>query len=301
MATVSYKCNLLIPGAPKSGTTALHDALAAHPQICMSHPKEPWFFFGDRFDGGAARHNALFNHAGEAVRVFGESSQGYFADPLSMDRIAENLGAPKVILLLRHPVERALSQYRYDFRRGIETDPLDVALRIRGNDPAHVWDDRIGFYRSTGGYLAFSRYARLVPLWQERFGTGNVLVLRAEDLKADRDATLARCHAFLGLPGLPPAQVAPPRNATADTRRKVMPGPIRAAARLVPGGLKSTPLYRRMRDEMRRAMTPRAPGRPGAGTLQRMTETLAEDVALHAGLAAPADHAPTRQTKGIPA
>lgn len=301
MATVTYACNLLIPGAPKSGTTALHDALAAHPQICMSRPKEPWFFFGDRFEGGAARHNALFAHAGDTVRVFGESSQGYFADPVSMDRIAARLERPRIILLLRHPVERALSQYRYDVRRGIEADPLEVALRIRGNDPAHVWDDRIGFYRSVGGYLAFSRYTRLVPEWQTRFGTGNVLVLRAEDLKADRDATLARCHAFLGLPGLPPARATSPRNATTDTRRKVMPGPIRASARLVPGGLKSTPLYRRMRDGIRRAMTPPAPDRPGAGTLRWMTEALSEDVAFHASFAAPADHAPTRQTKETPA
>jgi hypothetical protein len=301
MATVSYMCNLLIPGAPKSGTTSLHDALAAHPQICMSRPKEPWFFFGDRFDGGAARHNALFDHAGDAACVFGESSQGYFADPLSMDRIADSLGAPKVILLLRDPVERALSQYRYDVRRGVESHPLEVALRIRGDDPAHVWDDRIGFYRNVGGYLALSRYTRLVPEWQSRFGAGNVLVLRAEDLAFDPAATLARCHAFLGLPGLPPAQAAAPRNATADTRRKVMPGPIRASARLVPGGLKSTPLYRRMRDGMRRAMTPPAPNRPGAGTLRRMTQVLAEDIAFHAALATTAACDPPTKSKDTPA
>lgn len=298
---MTYTCNLLIPGAPKSGTTALHEALAAHPQICMSRPKEPWFFFGDRFEGGAARHNALFDHAEEGTRIFGESSQGYFADPLSMERVAENLGAPKIILLLRHPVERALSQYRYDVRRGIETDPLDVALRARGDDPAHVWDDRIGFYRNIGGYLAFSRYARLVPAWQARFGHGNVLVLCTEGMSSDRAATLARCHAFLGLPPVPPAAAVAPRNATAETRRKIMPGPVRAAARLIPGGLKSTPLYRRMRDAMRRAMTPPAPDRPGEETLRRMTEALADDIAFHAGLATAADHAPHRQTKRAPA
>jgi hypothetical protein len=298
---VTYKCNLLIPGAPKSGTTALHEALAAHPQICMSRPKEPWFFFGDRAEGGAARHNALFGHAGEAARVFGESSQGYFADPQSMDRIGACLGAPRIILMLRHPVERALSHYRFDVRRGIETAPLNEALRERGDDPGHVWDDRIGFYRSIGGYLALSRYARLVPEWRARFGAGNVLVLRAEDFIADRAATLARCHAFLGLPVVAPAAAAPLRNVTADTRRKVMPAPLRAAARLVPGGLKSTALYRRMRDGMRRAMTPPAPDRPGAATLRRMTEALRDDIAFHADLAAPTGHAPSGQTKGTPA
>jgi len=273
---------LLIPGAPKSGTTALHAALATHPQICMSRPKEPWFFFGDRFEGGAARHNALFAHAEDGVRVFGESSQGYFADPQSTSRIAESLDTPKIILLLRHPVERALSQYRYDVRRGIETDPLEVALRERGDDPVHVWDDRIGFYRNLGGHLAFSRYTRLVPAWQSRFGADNVLVLRTEDMAADRAAVLARCHAFLGLAAVTPSAAAAPRNVTADARRKVMPGPVRAAARLVPGGLKSTPIYRLLRNGMRRAMTPPAPDRPGEETLRKMTEALADDIAFHA-------------------
>jgi hypothetical protein len=282
-------CNLLIPGAPKSGTTALHAALATHPQICMSRPKEPWFFFGERFEGGAARHNALFAHAAEETRVFGESSQGYFADPISMDRIAESLESPKIILLLRHPVERALSQYRYDVRRGLETDPLEVALRDRGDDPAHVWDDRIGFYRNLGGHLAFSRYARLVPAWQERFGTGNVLILRAEDMVADRAATLARCHDFLGLSNATSAAEIAPRNVTADARRKVMPGPVRAAAKLVPGGLKSTPLYRRLRDDMRRAMTPPAPDRPGVDIMRRLTQALADDIAFHAEIAVSVD------------
>ncbi|WP_324054852.1 sulfotransferase [Salibaculum sp.] len=298
---MTYKCNLLIPGAPKSGTTALHAALATHPQICMSRPKEPWFFFGDRFEGGAARHNALFAHAEDGVRVFGESSQGYFADPQSTSRIAESLDTPKIILLLRHPVERALSQYRYDVRRGIETDPLEVALRERGDDPVHVWDDRIGFYRNLGGHLAFSRYTRLVPAWQSRFGADNVLVLRTEDMAADRAAVLARCHAFLGLPEITSEAMAETRNATADTRRKVMPGPVRVAARLVPGGLKTSPFYRRMRDGMRRAMTPRAPDRPGTDALQRMTRALSDDIAFHAGLAARADHDAPRQAKGAPA
>lgn len=298
---MSYKCDLLIPGAPKSGTTSLHDALAAHPQICMSRPKEPWFFFGDRFDGGAARHNALFNHAGDAACVFGESSQGYFADPVSMDRIADSLGAPKVILLLRHPVERALSQYRYDVRRGVEIHPLEVALRDRGDDPAHVWDDRIGFYRNVGGYLALSRYTCLVPEWQSRFGAGNVLVLRAEDLAFDPAATLARCHAFLDLPTVAPGAMAGPRNATADTMRKVMPGPVRAVARLIPGSLKSTRFYRRGRNILRRGMTPPAPETPEPATLRRMTQALADDIAFHAGLAAPADHGGPQKAEGASA
>ncbi|MBK1634202.1 sulfotransferase family protein [Rhodovulum adriaticum] len=285
-ASVDYLCNLLIPGAPKSGTSTLHAALATHPHICMSRPKEPWLFF--RADSGVERHNALFAHAQADARVFGESSQGYFADAPSMDRIAACLKRPRIILLLRHPVDRALSQYRYDLRRGIETDPLDVALRNRGEDSSYVYDTRISFYRSVGGYLAFSRYARIVPEWQRRFGGENVLLLRAEDFHATPAAVLARCHRFLGLT---PLEQAPPpaRNATTGTQRKVMPGPIRAAARLVPGGLKSSALYRRLRGSVLQGITPAMPDAPDEASLRLLRDALQEDIAFHAGLSSTAD------------
>lgn len=285
---MSYKCNLLVPGAPKSGTTAFHDALARHPLICMSRPKEPWFFFGDRFEGGAARHNALFSPETPQVRIYGESSQGYFADEEAQERIRACLGTPKIILLLRHPVERALSQYRYDFRRGIETDPLATALRTRGEDPALVYDDRIAFYRTVGGYQALSRYSRIVPMWQDRFGAENVLLLQAELFRDNPDRALGLCHDFLGLPVLDPAgdtgTPANLRNASSGTVRKVMPGPLRRLAKLMPRGLKSSGLYRGLRQKVLRQITPPMPETPDAETIAFLTDTLAGDIAWHAAI-----------------
>lgn len=39
--------DFLLMGAPKAGTTALHVALARHPQLCLSNVKEPKYFLGD--------------------------------------------------------------------------------------------------------------------------------------------------------------------------------------------------------------------------------------------------------------
>src|SRR6185503_3310714 len=39
--------NFLIAGAPKAGTTALHVALARHPQLYLSRVKEPKYFLTD--------------------------------------------------------------------------------------------------------------------------------------------------------------------------------------------------------------------------------------------------------------
>ena len=39
--------DFLVIGAPKAGTTALHVALASHPELFMSPVKEPKFFLTD--------------------------------------------------------------------------------------------------------------------------------------------------------------------------------------------------------------------------------------------------------------
>ena len=39
--------DFLIVGAPKAGTTAVHSALAQHPQVFVSQPKEPKYWLCD--------------------------------------------------------------------------------------------------------------------------------------------------------------------------------------------------------------------------------------------------------------
>ncbi len=56
-----FLCNLVIPGAGKSGTSSLHTLLGEHPRIHMSSPKEPQFFsFDDLYQKGAESHNRIF-------------------------------------------------------------------------------------------------------------------------------------------------------------------------------------------------------------------------------------------------
>ena len=103
-----YLCNLVLPGAAKSGTSSLHALLDRHPAITMSNPKEPHHFtHADRFGAGSRAHNALFEQTGSGIRVFGEASTTYLVSDAARRRIAEALVAPKIIVLLRHPVARA--------------------------------------------------------------------------------------------------------------------------------------------------------------------------------------------------
>src|SRR5579872_2507705 len=74
--------NLFIIGAMKSGTTSLHEYLAAHPQIAMSRVKEPGFFVEElSFGRGLEWYLSQFD-ADERHRFLGESSTHYTKLPV---------------------------------------------------------------------------------------------------------------------------------------------------------------------------------------------------------------------------
>lgn len=275
-----YLCNLLIPGAAKSGTSTLHALLDAHPQLCMADPKEPQFFsFDDNYGKGPGFHNGIFPQAPDAA-YYGESSQCYFAHPHAIERMKADLDSPRIILALRHPVKRLVSQYAWNTKRGTEVDTLEKAVRMRGSTTEYVYDPRLGHYREIGGYLEFSRYAKWVPVWQDAFGADNVLVISFERLTADQDGTLRACFDFLGLP--PIDTVGPVvSNATETTHRAVFPEYVSSVAGWVPSFIRKSGPYARMRRMLKTKTTPRPKTSMSAGLKAYLETELKDDIRFH--------------------
>jgi len=238
----AYRCNLVIPGFPKSGTSSFHEYLAQHSDICMSRPKERHHFSrSDRWAEGSGAHNEIFKHAVGGEQYFGESSTTYCIWPAAAERIVANLKRPKIVFLMRQPVERTLSHYRWMYRLGLESRPLRKALLADG-DRFHPDHDVLGNYK---GYLAFSRYADHLPLWEELVPSQNVLLVSTSKLAASPNDVLARVHEFLRLP--PQALVKTQQiNRTRDqwplehrpwasVVRAALPGSLAGTLRRVPG------------------------------------------------------------------
>lgn len=271
-----YLCNLVIPGAPKSGTSSLCALLSQHPEICMSTPKEPQFFsFDERFEKGASYHNRFFFHSSGQRRYYAEGSQCYFTHEWAIERIAESLNRPKVIISLRNPVDRVISHHNWNFRRAVETDSLENAVKERGEERAFLPLEGTPFYDPVGGHLAFSRYSRWVPLWRNTFGAENVLVVKFDDLVADPKLTANRCVEFLGLPPFTPQPEV--RNATNETFRTIAPAPFRLASNLVPQSLKSSRFYKAARALLMDPITPR-PNEVSLEMRRYLEKELAEDI-----------------------
>jgi hypothetical protein len=165
--------NFLVIGAGKSGTTALHRYLKQHPQIFMSTPKELRFFPfenqkpefrgpGDDIDTASMVTNIdLYRGhfaAGADYPARGESSPLYLYYPQTAGCIRHHIPEAKLIAILRHPADRAYSQFLMKKRDGRESlgfgDALAAEARRISDGWSHHWH-----YRQRGLYaVQLKRY-----------------------------------------------------------------------------------------------------------------------------------------------
>jgi len=199
--------NLFIIGAAKCGTTSLHHFLAQHPDVFMSHLKEPGFFVPEfRYHPKDPDwYLGLFAEA-VGVRYAGESSTHYTKRPL-FEGVAQRLYAfspdARLIYVMRDPIERAISHYWHNTRsvrpEFHEKRPMLEALT---QDPL---------------YMAYGDYAMQLEPWLKFFGSDMVLTLVYEEVIQDQETELDRLLAWLGQPPMPEGAGLERRNARPET------------------------------------------------------------------------------------
>jgi hypothetical protein len=190
--------HLLVIGAQRSGTTYLHDLLAAHPEIAMARPArpEPKVFLSDELTGRGRDWylRTYFAHATDEP-VLGEKSTSYLEYAEAADRATTMLVDPMILVQLRDPVQRAVSHWAFSTDAGLEKRPLAEALSANLEGPLE-WDPALTSV-SPFAYLERGRYAdQLVP-WLKRFGP-DLIVLFLEELLSDPEV-LAGLYGRLGV------------------------------------------------------------------------------------------------------
>lgn len=195
----------LIIGAQRGGTTSLYDYLTQHPRVAAAKRKEV-HYFDLRYANGIGWYRSQFPWWLNIRRsmITGEGSPYYIFHPEVPDRVRETLPGVKIIVLLRDPVERALSHYQLIRRR--EREPLSFEEAMRA-EPQRLAGEaerlRDPNYRSFAhqhqSYLSRGIYVDQLVEWKARFPWERFLVMKSEDLFADPAATLRRTLEFLGL------------------------------------------------------------------------------------------------------
>lgn len=278
--------NFLGIGASKCGTSSLYAYMRQHPDIFLSHVKETHFFTYDEIYslGPAAFANEYYRGA-SGHRAIGDITPTYFVQPdIVIPRIKAVYGAklPKLLLILRNPVDRAWSHYLHKVRSGEESESFESALLL---EQERLTSDPLGWW----GYQTESLYAVFLAKWLDAFPREQFLFLLTEELSSDPAAVLRRVFAFLGVDA---------ECAIRDYGRKNVAGSVRSQAVLSllakPSPLKSLvkrllPLAHRQKLKTRIIELNTAPGgwasrmsseqrvllmdrlRPGVRELERLT------------------------------
>ena len=181
--------DFLVIGTQKGGTTSLYSYLTAHRHVSPALTKEI-HYFDFHYGCGDAWYRAHFVPAAwlsARRKMTGEASPGYLFNPYTPARVAAFASEVKLIVMLRHPVERAFSHYQMSVRRGRETLSFGEALdreserllgerRQLGSEAAFAQ----GFSHRNHSYLTRGHYAEQLERWLEHFPREQLLVLESE-------------------------------------------------------------------------------------------------------------------------
>ena len=207
--------SFLLVGAQRCGTTTLHLALRAHPQVVLHRLHKGVNYFDVNYARGPEWYRAHFplqsyarmrTMRADSTPITGESSGYYMFHPLAAERIGRDLPGTKLIALVRDPVERAYSAHKHELARGFESESFERAIeleahRLKGEvermrrDPSYE-----SFSHRHHAYLSRSRYAEQLAALVEHCGRDSVLVVDADAFFAQPERHYRRVLSFLGLP-----------------------------------------------------------------------------------------------------
>jgi len=151
-----------------------------HPDCYVPVLADPYFF--DRYYHlGLEWYSGLFRGAPASARAIGELSHDYLFSPAAAERIARDLPGVRLLVCLRHPVERAFSQYLSMVRAGMTRIPFEAAIR--------TFPEIIGH----------SRYATHLATYYSHFSRDQINVLWYENLVYDPVQFGKQIFDFLGV------------------------------------------------------------------------------------------------------
>lgn len=196
--------NLLIVGVPKAGTGSLFSYLAQHPDICPATKKEIGYFrtlITEDTLADLKSYEDYFIHC-EGKRYLLEATPSYcYGGERMLRAIKEILGHPKIIIILRDPVDRLWSAYT--FQRSLGNLPgvgsfedyisLCEEQRRQGHDfivEGHLNGLSIGFYDNylAGWFDEFSHAVKIIFLEHLRSDPQDVVVNLCRWLSIDEEA-----------------------------------------------------------------------------------------------------------------
>lgn len=201
--------DFLIVGAQKAGTTSLYSYLIQHKNIIKPLVKEIHYFDGgldpeiDAYSKGEKWYRAFFpfKFQIENHELTFDASPLYLFNPLCPQRIHQLLPNVKLIVLLRNPVDRAISHYYHQVFKGREYLNIESGFSIEDQRIQYAIESE-DFKNHDFIHFSYKRrglYAQQLKRYLDYFPLDQMLIINSESLFQDPMKTVIEVSKFLGV------------------------------------------------------------------------------------------------------
>lgn len=197
-----FAADVVVIGAPKCGTSALVDILAAHPGVCVSRIKEPRFYsrqLGDlegmvkgsgpkltgTFDKGFDWYESLFEEGEVKAQIRIEATTDYISREDTPDLLKQYNPNVKLILMIRNPVDRVYSHFLEEDKLGYELGSFDDMVKKGHSRMYH--------------YIDTSDYPKHLSRYLEAGFSGQIMVIAMETFKETPEILFSKFTSFIEL------------------------------------------------------------------------------------------------------
>lgn len=185
------KPNFLGVGEHKCGTTWLSECLRYHAEIFLSSPKE-LFFFGKQYFEKDIKWYLEHFEAGRGYKAIGEFSTSYLQKKEAPKQIIESLGKIKILVCIRNPIDRFVSNYKHLVRTG----------KLPKKDYIELNKETFGkAIRVEPKLLIKGKYTIGIESYFNFFGREKVHIVLNEEMRNEGRKTVAAVYRFLGVDG----------------------------------------------------------------------------------------------------
>ncbi|XP_024081729.1 heparan sulfate glucosamine 3-O-sulfotransferase 5 isoform X2 [Cimex lectularius] len=186
----------IIIGVKKCGTRALLEMLYLHPGVTRAAGEIHFFDKDQNYNKGLDWYRKRMPHSFKG-QITIEKSPSYFVTPEVPERIRAMNSSVKLLLIVREPVTRAISDYvQLKTHAATAASPTPQFKQLSFEQLAIHGDGSVNIaYRP----IALSLYHIYMHRWLEVFPRQQLLVVNGDRLIEDPVSELERIESFLGL------------------------------------------------------------------------------------------------------
>lgn len=181
---------LIIPGAQRSGSSLLRDVLQTSMEVAGYAPSspEPRFFINN---SSAEEFQNYLTHFDLRKRVLIEKSTSYYENPQFIQHVKSHTKHFKLLIILRNPMIRAISNYHFSKSNGLEDRDIEEALFM--DDSEYIFQSSV----NPRNYLERGNYFSLLQPILHQIEHHQYKIITYESLTSQTKETLDAVAEFL--------------------------------------------------------------------------------------------------------